>query len=71
MFKDCLESDVLHMTSKIVSILIDFIQYRSFFVPFFRSFFNLLTLKTLELETILRNGKGQSFWPLKDLQIVQ
>ena len=32
--KDCLESDVHHMTSQILSILIDFIQDRTFFVPF-------------------------------------
>ena len=36
--KDCLESDVHHMTSQILSILIDFIQDRAFFVPFFLSF---------------------------------
>ena len=35
-FKDCLESDVHHMTSQILSILIDFIPDRAFFVPFFR-----------------------------------
>ena len=34
--KDCLESDVHHMTSQILSILIDFIQDRAFFVPFFQ-----------------------------------
>ena len=39
--KDCLESDVLHMTSQILSILIDFIQDRAFFVPFFFRFTNL------------------------------
>ena len=42
MFKDCLESDVHHMTAQILSILIDFIQDRAFFVPFFRSFFKSL-----------------------------
>ena len=39
--KDCLESDVHHMTSQILSILIDFIQERAFFVPFFGSFSNI------------------------------
>ena len=34
--KDCSESDVHHMTSQILSILIDFIQDRAFFVPFSR-----------------------------------
>ena len=33
---DCSESDVHHMTSQTLSILIDFIQDRAFFVPFFR-----------------------------------
>ena len=55
--KDCLESDVHHTTSQILSILIDFIQGRAFF----GSFSNLKTLITLELEMILRNGKLQSF----------
>ena len=39
--KDCLESDVHHMTSQILSILIDFIQDRAFFVPFLGRFTNL------------------------------
>ena len=43
-FKDCLPSDVHHMTSQILSILIDFIQDRAFFVPFFWSFFKSLSL---------------------------
>ena len=43
-FKDCLVSHVHHMTSQILSILIDFIQDRAFFVPFFRSFFKSLNL---------------------------
>ena len=43
-FKDCLESDVHHMTSQILQILTDFIQDRTFFVPFFRSFFKSLNL---------------------------
>ena len=34
--KDCLESDVHQMTSQILSILIDSIQDRAFFLPFFR-----------------------------------
>ena len=38
--KDYLESDVHHMTSQILSILIDFIQDHAFFVPFFGSFSN-------------------------------
>ena len=42
MFKDCLESDVHHMTSQILSVLIDFIQDGAFFVPFFRSVFKYL-----------------------------
>ena len=41
MFKDCLESDVNHMTSQILSILIDFILDRAFFVPFFQLFFQI------------------------------
>ena len=40
-FKDCLELDVHRMTSQILSILIDFIQDRAFFVPFFGGFSNL------------------------------
>ena len=41
MLKDCLESDVHHMTSQILSILIDFIPDREFFVPFLGRFANL------------------------------
>ena len=59
--KNCSESDVHHMTSQILSILIDFIHNRAFFVPFIGSFSNLYTLITLELTTILRNSKRQSF----------
>ena len=33
--RNCLESDVHHMTSQILSILIDSIKDRAFFVPFF------------------------------------
>ena len=40
-FKDCLVSHVHHMTSQFLSILIDFIQDRAFFVPFFGRFSNL------------------------------
>ena len=40
------------MTSQFLSILIDFIKDRAFFVPFFGRFSILLTLVTLELETI-------------------
>ena len=47
-FKDCLESDVHHMTSQILSILIDFIQDRAFFVPFFRSFYQSLNINNSE-----------------------
>ena len=43
-FMDCLESDLHHMTSQILSILIDFIQDRAFFVPFFRSFYKSLNI---------------------------
>ena len=43
-FKDCLESDVHHMTSQILSILIDFIPDRAFFVPFFRPFCKSLNI---------------------------
>ena len=43
-FKDCLESDVHHMTSQILSILIDFILDRAFFVPFFRPFYKSLNI---------------------------
>ena len=42
--KDCLVSDVHHATSQILSILIDFIQDRAFFVPFLRSFFKSLNI---------------------------
>ena len=44
MIKDCLESDVHHMTSETLSTLIDFIRDHSFFIPFFRKFFNSLDL---------------------------
>ena len=44
MFKDCLESDVDHMTSQILSILIDFIQDSVFFALFCRSFSKSLNL---------------------------
>ena len=43
-FKDCLESDVHHITSQILSIFIDSIQDRAFFVPFFRSFYKSLSI---------------------------
>ena len=33
-FKDCLESDVHHMTSQILPILIDFIKHRIFLSDF-------------------------------------
>ena len=49
--------------------LIDFMQDRIFFVSFFRSFYE--SLITLELETILRNGKRQSFRLLKDFHTGQ
>ena len=42
--KDCLESDVHHMMSQILSILIDFTLDRAFFVPFFQWFFKSLNL---------------------------
>ena len=42
--KDCLESDVHHMMSQILLILIDFIQDRTFFVLSFRWFFKSLDL---------------------------
>ena len=45
-FKNCLESDVHHMTSQILSILIDFILDRAFFVPFFWLFFKSLNLNS-------------------------
>ena len=45
-FKDCLEPDVHHMRSQILSILIDFILDWALFVPFFGS---------------TKNGKRQSF----------
>ena len=35
--KDCLESDVHHMTSQILSILIDFIQDSAFLRSFYKS----------------------------------
>ena len=44
LFKNCLESDVHHMTSQILSILIDFIQDRAFCVPLFRSFYKSLNI---------------------------
>ena len=65
--KDCLESDVHHMTSQILSILIDFIQDRAFFVPFFRSFYKSLNINNFGT----RNGKQQFFRLLKDFQIGQ
>ena len=40
-FKDCLEPDVHHMMSQILSIVIDFIQDHAFSIPFFGRFFNL------------------------------
>ena len=43
-FEDCLDSDVHHMTSQILSILIDFIKDRAFFLPFFRSFYKSLNI---------------------------
>ena len=45
-FKDCLESDVHHMISQILSILIDFILDRAFFVPFFQLFSKSLNLNS-------------------------
>ena len=42
--KDCLESDVHHTTSQILSILIDFIQDRAFFASFFGSFYKTLNI---------------------------
>ena len=44
MSKDCVESDVHHMTSQILSILIDFILDRAFFVPLFRPFCKSLNI---------------------------
>ena len=38
------EPDVHHMTSQILSILIDFILDRAFFVPFFRPFCKSLNI---------------------------
>ena len=64
-----MESDVHHMTSQILSILIDFIQDRVFFVPFVRSFYKSLTLITLELETILRMAILQTSKELSDRTI--
>ena len=44
-FKNCLELDIHHMTSQILSILIDFIHARShIFSAIFRSFFKYLNL---------------------------
>ena len=45
-FKDCLESYVHHLTSQILSILIDCIQDGAFFVPFFRLFYKSLNLNS-------------------------
>ena len=39
-----MESDVHHMTSQILSILIDFIQDRAFFVSFFWPFYKSLNI---------------------------
>ena len=39
--KDCLESDVHHMTSQILLILIDFIQDLALFVPLFSVVFQI------------------------------
>ena len=41
MIKDCLGSDVHHMTSQILSILNEFIQDRAFFVPPFSVIFQI------------------------------
>ena len=43
-----LESDVLHMTSSILSIIIDCILDRAFFIPFFQLFFRFLNLNSSE-----------------------
>ena len=57
-FINSLEPDVFHITSQILLILIDF-TWTS--VTFFRSFSNLLTLITPELEKLLRNVNGHLF----------
>ena len=67
-FGDCLESDLHHM---ILSILIDFIQDRAFFVPFFRLFFNSLNLNNSGTRNGIKNSKRKFFWLLKDFQIGQ
>ena len=61
-FRDCLESDVYHMTSQILSIFIDFIQDSIFFIPFFRLFYKYLNINNSGTRNdIIRNGKRQSF----------
>ena len=70
-FKDCLESDVHHMTSQILSILIDFIPDRAFFVPFSRPFCKSLNINNSGTRNDIRNGKRQSLRFLKDFHMGQ
>ena len=63
------EPDVHHMTSQILSILVDF--YPDLCTIFFSHFPDLQTFITLEREKILRNGKRQCSWFFKDFQIKQ
>ena len=55
--KDCLKSDVYHLTSQILPFFIDSIRDCTFLCHFFGRFSSFQTLITLEPETILRNSK--------------
>ena len=67
-FLNPLESDVYHMTSQILLILIDFTQTS---VPLFRSFFKSLDLYKSGTRKILRNGNGNVPDYLKGFQMEQ
>ena len=56
-FKDFLESDVNHMTSQILSILIDFILDHAFFVPFSQLFFKSLNLNSSGTRNNIKKGE--------------
>ena len=57
-FKDCLESDVHHMTSQILLILIDFIQDCPFFVPFIQPGGNLYPYQTGLTKKVVPKNPG-------------
>ena len=66
-FKNCLESDVHHMTSQILSILIDFILDSAFFAPFFRLFFNYLNLNSSGTKNDIKKQETAIFLTFKGL----